>query len=94
MNWITRPGWPGNLLALAAGALTPLMLAPFDFWPLALLSLALFYLGLRDLPAKAAFWRGWCFGLSLYLSGIGWIYVSIHDHGGASAPVAGGLMHK
>ena len=36
MNWITRPGWPGNLLALAAGALTPLMLAPFDIWPLAL----------------------------------------------------------
>ncbi|WP_438943268.1 hypothetical protein, partial [Pseudomonas savastanoi] len=24
MRWITRPGWPGNLLALAAGGLTTL----------------------------------------------------------------------
>ncbi|MDO9322075.1 MAG: apolipoprotein N-acyltransferase [Pseudomonas sp.] len=92
MNWITRPGWPGNLLALLAGALTPLALAPFDFWPLSLLSLALFYLGLRELAPKAALWRGWCYGLGLYLAGIGWIYVSIHDHGGASPALAGGLM--
>lgn len=48
MRWITRPGWPGNLLALAAGASTLLALAPFDIWPLALLSIALLYLGLRD----------------------------------------------
>lgn len=27
MRWITRPGWPGNLLALAAGGLTTLALA-------------------------------------------------------------------
>ncbi|EPN64551.1 apolipoprotein N-acyltransferase, partial [Pseudomonas syringae pv. actinidiae ICMP 19101] len=26
MRWITRPGWPGNLLALAAGGLTTLAL--------------------------------------------------------------------
>ena len=49
MRWITRPGWPGNLLALAAGALTTLSLAPFDIWPLALLSAGLLYLGLREL---------------------------------------------
>lgn len=91
MNWITRPGWPGNLLALFAGALTPLTLAPFDIWPLSLLSLALFYLGLRDLTPKAALWRGWCYGLTLFVAGTGWIYVSIHDHGGASAPLAAGL---
>ncbi|MBH2036849.1 MAG: apolipoprotein N-acyltransferase [Pseudomonadales bacterium] len=91
MNWITRPGWPGNLLALFAGALTPLTLAPFDIWPLSLLSLALFYLGLRDLTPKAALWRGWCYGLALFVAGTGWIYVSIHDHGGASAPLAAGL---
>ena len=40
MRWISRPGWPGHLLALAAGALTPLALAPFDYWPLAILSIA------------------------------------------------------
>lgn len=91
MHWFTRPGWPGNALALLAGALTPLALAPFDLWPLALLSLALFYRGLRDLAPSAALWRGWCYGLGVFLAGISWIYVSIHDHGGASAPLAGGL---
>ena len=91
MRWITRPGWPGNLLALAAGALTPLAFAPFDFWPLQLLCIGLFYLGLRDLTANAAFRRGWCFGLGLYLAGTGWIYVSIHDYGAASVPLAGFL---
>ena len=41
MRWITHPGWPGNLLAAVAGSLTTLALAPFDIWPLAVLSLAL-----------------------------------------------------
>ena len=45
MRWITSPGWPGNLLAVVAGALTTLALAPFDIWPLALVALAIFYLG-------------------------------------------------
>lgn len=89
MRWITRPGWPGNLLALAAGALTPLAQAPFDFWPLALLSIALFYLGLRELAPRAALWRGWCYGFGLYAAGTSWIYISIHDYGAASLPLAG-----
>ena len=61
MRWITRPGWPGNLLALAAGASTLLALAPFDIWPLAVLSIAVLYLGLRELSPRQAMWRGWVF---------------------------------
>ena len=30
MRWTTQLGWKGNLLALFAGALTPLALAPFN----------------------------------------------------------------
>ncbi|EPJ84546.1 apolipoprotein N-acyltransferase, partial [Pseudomonas sp. CFII68] len=52
MRWITRPGWPGNLLAMAAGAITTLALAPFDLWPLALLAVGLFYAGLRELSPR------------------------------------------
>jgi apolipoprotein N-acyltransferase len=92
MRWITRPGWPGNLLALAAGALTPLFLAPFDIWPLALLSLALFYVGLRELSPRQALGRGWCYGFGLFGAGTSWIYVSIHTYGGASVALAGLLM--
>ncbi|RMR39829.1 Apolipoprotein N-acyltransferase [Pseudomonas savastanoi pv. glycinea] len=92
MRWITRPGWPGNLLALAAGGLTTLALAPFDFWPLVLVSVALFYLGLRELNPRQALARGWCYGFGLYGAGTSWIYVSIHTYGGASVLLAGLLM--
>lgn len=92
MRWITRPGWPGNLLAVAAGAITTLALAPFDIWPLALLSLAIFYLGLRDLTPRQALGRGWCYGFGTFSAGTSWIYVSIHTYGGASALLAGFLM--
>jgi apolipoprotein N-acyltransferase len=88
LQWITRPGWPGNLIALAAGALTTLALAPFDLWPLAILSIALFYLGLRDLAPRRAAGRGWCYGFGLFAAGASWVYVSIHDYGAASPPLA------
>ena len=69
MHWFTRPGWPGNLLALLAGTLTTLSLSPFDIWPLALLSVALLYLGLRESGPKQAAQRGWCYGFGLFASG-------------------------
>lgn len=92
MRWMTHPGWPGNLLAAVAGGLTTLALAPFDFWPLAVVSLALFYLGLRQLSPRQAFVRGWCYGFGTFAAGTSWIYVSIHTYGGASALLAGLLM--
>lgn len=92
MRWISHPGWPGHLLALAAGTVTPLYLAPFDLWPLALVSLALFYFGLRHTTAASALCRGWWYGFGAFVAGTGWIYVSIHDYGGASLWLAGFLM--
>jgi apolipoprotein N-acyltransferase len=91
MRWITRPGWPGNLLALIAGALTTLSLAPFDIWPLALLSVGGLYLGLRELSPKQGAGRGWCYGFGLFASGVSWVYVSIHDFGAAPPLLAGTL---
>ncbi|WP_158896201.1 MULTISPECIES: apolipoprotein N-acyltransferase [unclassified Pseudomonas] len=88
MRWISQPGWKGNLLALFAGALTPLALAPFNIWPLALLSAGLFYLGLKGLGAWRALLRGWCYGFGAFLAGTSWIYVSIHTYGAAPVPLA------
>ncbi len=80
--------WAGDLLATACGALITLSLAPFDFWPCGLLGLALLQRLLDGIsPARAA-WRGWCFGAGLFLSGASWLYVSIHDFGGASLILA------
>ncbi|TWI54251.1 apolipoprotein N-acyltransferase [Pseudomonas duriflava] len=91
MRWMITPGWKGNLLALVAGALTPLAFAPFNLWPLELVSIAVFYLSLRELSAGWALLRGWCYGLGVFLAGTSWVYVSIHDYGAASVPLAAGL---
>ena len=44
MRRFIAPGWPGNLLAVVAGAITTLALAPFDLWPFALVAVGLFYI--------------------------------------------------
>ncbi len=88
MNRLFQPGWAGNLIALLAGALTTLALAPYGIWPLALLSIALLYRGLRALTPRQAAWRGWWYGFGLFASGTSWVYVSIHDDGAASPPLA------
>ena len=88
MHWITRSGWSGHALALAAGTLITLSLAPFNIWPLALIACAVLYLGLSTLTPRQAAWRGWWFGFGLFASGTSWVYVSIHDYGAAAPPLA------
>jgi apolipoprotein N-acyltransferase len=92
MRRLIAPGWPGNLLAVVAGAITTLALAPFDLWPFALVAVGLFYVGLRELTPRQALGRGWCFGFGLFGAGTSWIYYSIHHFGGASVLLAGFLM--
>ena len=74
------------LLAGTAGALFPLATAPWDFWPLALISIALLLTVLRQASPRRAFWLGWLYGSGLFGVGASWVYVSIHDYG--YAPVA------
>ncbi|QEY57972.1 apolipoprotein N-acyltransferase [Pseudomonas sp. C27(2019)] len=88
MHWLTRTGWIGNGIALIAGALITLTLAPFNIWPLALIACMTLYIGLSELSARHAAIRSWWFGLGLFASGTSWVYVSIHDYGAASAPLA------
>ena len=89
MHWRSELG--PSLLALCAGALITLSLAPYAIWPAAILSCCL-YLGLlRNCCGRLALWRGWLFGLGLFASGASWVYVSIHEHGHASIALAGAL---
>ncbi|WEL62324.1 hypothetical protein P0D93_18365 [Pseudomonas sp. CBSPGW29] len=92
MRRMIAPDWPGNLLAVVAGAITTLALAPFDLWPFALVAVGFFYAGLRELTPRQALGRGWCFGFGLFGAGTSWIYYSIHHFGGASVLLAGMLM--
>lgn len=76
------------LLAPLAGALVTLSLAPFDLWPAGILSCAVYSYLLCSCRAGQALWRGWLYGLGLFGTGVSWVYVSIHIHGGASVPLA------
>ena len=76
------------VLALILGATVTLSLAPFKIWPLGIVSPALFALLLLNLSAKQAFKTAWFFGLGMFLSGVSWVYVAIHDFGYTGVPLA------
>ena len=77
-------------LAFLSGAILPLGLAPFRWWPCGLLSPA-FLLGLnlyRPIsPLKGALLGLW-YGLGLFGIGVSWVFVSIHEFGMTPVPLA------
>jgi apolipoprotein N-acyltransferase len=65
------------------GTLSVLGFAPFYVFPLSIISLAgICYLWIKSSSPKAAFKLGFAYGLGLYVLGIYWIYISLHDFGG------------
>ncbi|WP_447043670.1 apolipoprotein N-acyltransferase [Vreelandella sp. H-I2] len=86
-------GFPPALLlqllaALVAGGFTTLTASPFELWWLGPVAIGLLYTGLHALtPAQAAL-KGWLYGVALFASGTSWVYVSIHDYGYTSVPLA------
>lgn len=87
-TWMKRPGYLGHFFALICGALLPFSFAPYDFWPVQLVSIAYIYFALKDLTPKQAIWRGWWYGLGAFASGVSWVYVSIHVFSHTPAPLA------
>lgn len=71
------------LLSILAGALAPLSLAPFNYWYLGGVSVALLFALLHQCSPRAGGWLGWCYGLGFFGSGVSWVFVSIHEHGNA-----------
>ena len=75
--------------AFLLGAVTVLGYAPFGVFPLPVLTLAaLFWLWLRATSPRAAAFQGFAYGLGLFLFGVSWVYVSLHDFGAMPAPLA------
>ncbi len=79
------------VLALVAGALLPLSLAPFGLWPVGMVSIALWFYLLQRHPQNWA-GLGWVFGVGKYGVGVSWVYVSIHVYGNAPPALAGALV--
>ncbi len=84
--------WYLDVAALVAGALFPLSLSPFDFWPIALVApVALFWVA-RSGSTWRTVLRFYLFNLGMFTVGVSWIFVSIHNYGGASVPLAAALV--
>lgn len=62
--------------------------APFAWFPLPILSLALLFGLLRGASPRQAFIAGWAYGLGLFLAGVSWIHVSLATYGGMPAALA------
>jgi apolipoprotein N-acyltransferase len=63
--------------------------APFGWWPLQLVTLALlFYQVLRAQTPKASFFIGWAFGFGWCLAGVHWLTIAISRFGGLPLPLA------
>jgi apolipoprotein N-acyltransferase len=81
--------WKWGLAAPLMGALLTLAFSPYDYAYAALPALMFLYRAWSIQSPKQAALNGYLFGLGLFGSGIWWVYISIHDFGGADALSAG-----
>jgi len=72
-----------DISAPTAGVLFTLAFAPFNYDYLALPALMMLFACWRNTTPLRAMLRGYLFGLGSFGLGISWVYVSIHDFGGA-----------
>ena len=81
MRISSNNGW--DLLAIIAGVLFTLAFAPFDYPYLALVALSLLFASWQNSTPGRALLRGYLFGLGAFGLGVSWVYISMHDFGGA-----------
>jgi apolipoprotein N-acyltransferase len=80
-----RP-WPPSLrvpVALVAGTLLTLAFAPYDLWPLALISPAILMALWQGAAPRAAAATGFAYGFATFATGTWWLYISIRTFGEA-----------
>ena len=77
--------WKWHIGAPLSGALLTLAFAPHDLHYFALLALIFFYSCCTARKVGRALRLGYLFGLGFFGSGIWWVFISIHDFGGADA---------
>ena len=71
--------WP---VALLAGVAQTFSFAPFELWGLQIAALAALAALVADAGAARAAALGWLFGVGWLVSGLWWLYISMHDFGG------------
>jgi len=79
----------GAPAVLLAGVAHTASFAPFDAWWLQPLALAVLAFATMAAPPRRAAFLGWLFGLGWLVSGLWWLYISMHDFGAMSNWLAG-----
>jgi apolipoprotein N-acyltransferase len=78
-----------SLAAALLGAATVAGFAPLYLYPLPVVTIALLIgLWARAASPRRVFALGWWFGLGFFLTGVSWVYVSLHNFGAMPAPLA------
>ncbi|CAB3750915.1 apolipoprotein N-acyltransferase [Paraburkholderia solisilvae] len=87
------PRWH-YLAALVAGAANTLSFAPTPHGGWLELAIFVFFHArlTRATGWKSAALTGFAFGFGNYVTGVWWLYVSMHDYGGMAAPLAGAAL--
>ncbi|MGY6277802.1 apolipoprotein N-acyltransferase [Methylomonas sp. MgM2] len=83
--------WKRPMLAPVFGAVLALAFAPYDYSYLAIIALMFFYRLCHAQSIRQAAFTGYLFGLGMFGCGTWWVYVSIHEFGGAGFMSSGML---
>ncbi|NRB67888.1 MAG: apolipoprotein N-acyltransferase [Vibrio sp.] len=70
------------LAAVFVGALTTLAFAPYQLWPVALLSPIILLALIHNQSTKNALGIGYAWGVGQFATGISWVHISIDNFGG------------
>jgi apolipoprotein N-acyltransferase len=89
----TLPRWH-YLVALIAGAANTLSFAPTPHGGWLEVAIFVFFFAwlTRTTGWKSAALTGGAFGFGNFVTGVWWLYVSMHDYGGMAAPLAGAAL--
>jgi apolipoprotein N-acyltransferase len=71
-----------TILAFIAGIVMTLAYAPYNIWPISLLSFFVIYRLIQDKSPKQAAKLGFSFGFGWFAAGVSWVHVSIATYGG------------
>jgi apolipoprotein N-acyltransferase len=91
---VLASGWMPLACAALLGVLNTLSFAPTPGggWLELLVIVALFIVLQASRSTRTAALRLGAFGFGNYVSGVWWLYVSMHDYGGMAAPLAGAAV--
>lgn len=83
-EWIdSRATWSRHALGFFCGVASNLAFEPFGIYPLIFITLSALFFIWRSSRAGSCATTGFLFGLGLYIPGVSWLFISVHEFGEA-----------